>query len=145
VRVDFYQLGRDPVEAVVPRLAEQTLKAGERLLVLAADPERLAALSRALWAHAPESFLANGVAGTAHDARQPILLSTRAEAANGASFVVLADGAWREEAQAFARVFLLFDTDGVEAARACWRMLGDREAVERRFWKQEGGKWREGP
>jgi DNA polymerase III subunit chi len=145
VRVDFYLLGRDPAEAVVPRLAGQTLKAGERLLVVAADPDRLSLLSKALWAHDPESFLANGIAGTEHDARQPILLSTRVEPANGARFALLADGAWRDAAAAFARVFLLFDEPGLAAARACWRTLGEREDVERRFWKQDGGRWREGP
>ena len=35
MRVDFYQLSRDPVEAVVPLLAHSTLKAGERLSKLA--------------------------------------------------------------------------------------------------------------
>lgn len=145
MRVDFYQLGRDPVEGVVARLADSTLKAGERLLIVAAGEERLSALSAALWAHDRESFLAHGIAGGPHDQRQPILLSGRAEAANGARFVILADGGWRDEAERFARVFLPFGAEHLPAARACWRMLGERDGVERRFWKQDGGKWREGP
>ena len=54
MHVDFYQLSRDPAEAVLPLLAANTLKAGER-------------------------------------------------------------------------------------------MLGERDGVERKFWVQDGGKWREGP
>ena len=145
MRVDFYQLSRDPAEAVIPLLAANTHKAGERLLVVSANDHQLAAISKALWSHAPESFLAHGAAGGPYDARQPVLLSDRLEAANGARFVALADGTWRTEAEGFERVLLLFGEAGLDGARACWRMLGEREGAERRFWKQDGGKWREGP
>jgi len=145
MRVDFYQLSRDPAETVIPLLAANTLKAGERLLVVSGDDAQLAAVSKALWSHAPESFLAHGASGSPHDLRQPVLLSDRPEAANGARFLALADGAWRSEAESFDRVFLLFGEAALDGARACWRMLGEREDAERRFWKQDGGKWREGP
>ena len=145
MRVDFYQLSRAAAESVVPLLAANTLKAGKRLLVVSGDDAQLAAVSQALWAHAPESFLAHGPAGGPHDARQPVLLSDNAEPANGARFIALADGVWRDEAEGFERVFLLFGEARLDDARACWRMLGEREDAERRFWKQDGGKWREGP
>ncbi|MDD3798053.1 MAG: DNA polymerase III subunit chi [Novosphingobium sp.] len=145
MRVDFYQLSRDPVEAAIPLIARATRQAGERLLVVSGDEAALERIDRALWERLPEAFLAHGRAGQPHEARQPILLSARPEAANGARFLALADGIWRDEAGTFARVFLLFGEAELEGARACWRMLGKREDVERRFWKQEGGKWREGP
>lgn len=143
MRVDFYQLSRDPAELVVPLIARNTLGAGERLLVVSEDDAQLDRIGEALWTRLPDTFLANGRAGGAHDARQPILLSTAVEPANGAQFVALADGGWREcEA---ARVFLLFPPDRIDEARATWRLLGTREGVERKYWRQDGGKWREGP
>ena len=145
MRVDFYQLSRDPAEAVVPLLAANTLKAGERMLVISADADQRAAVSQALWNHAPDSFLAHGEAGGTHDARQPVLLSDYPEAANGAKYVALADGVWRDGLDAFERVFLLFGPAEIEGARGCWRMLGERDGVERKFWVQDGGKWRPGP
>ena len=145
MRVDFYQLSRDPAEAVVPGLAASTLKAGQRMLVVSGDAEQRAAVSQALWSHAPESFLAHGEAGGAHDARQPVLLSEAIDAPNGAKFVAVADGAWRDGLDAFERVFLLFGAAEIDGARGCWRMLGEREDVERKFWVQDGGKWRSGP
>ena len=146
MRVDFYQLSRDPAEALIPRLAEQTLRAGERLLVVTNDPEQAVRISSALWAHKPESFLAHGAAGEGHEARQPILLADAAEPANGARFAAFADGVWRCEARArFARLFHLFNTATIDAARAAWRELGEDETVERHFWKQDGGGWLEGP
>ena len=145
MRVDFYQLSRDPAEAVVPLLAANTLKAGQRMLVVNAYAAQREAVSQALWSHASESFLAHGETGGTHDARQPVLLSDAVEAPNGAKFVALADGTWRDGLDAFERVFLLFGPDQIDGARGCWRMLGERDGVERKFWVQDGGKWRPGP
>jgi len=144
MRVDFYQLTRDPAELVVPGIARNTLGAGERLLVVSDDAAQLGRISAALWQRVPDSFLAHGLAGGAHDARQPILLNTAADPANGARFVALADGQWRETA-GIVRVFLLFPPDRIDDARGTWRMLGQREGVERHYWRQDGGKWIEGP
>lgn len=144
MRVDFYQLSRDPIEVALPPLARKVIESGERLLVVCAEPAQRTKLSEGLWA-AKDSFLANGEAGAGHEARQPILLSAEPDPANGARFIALADGQWREEALSFDRAFLLFDAATIEAARATWRMLGERDDAERRFWKQEGGRWVEGP
>lgn len=150
MRVDFYQLIRDPAELVLPLLARSTLAAGERLLVVSADPAQLGRISTALWARAPDSFLAHGASGGAHDARQPILLGevglsgAEPHAANGARYCAIADGQWRE-AGGMARVFLLFPPERIDDARQTWRLLGQREGVERRYWRQDGAKWLEGP
>lgn len=145
MRVDFYLLSRDPVEAALPRIAKSVKGAGERLLVVSADETQRGVLDRALWEQFPEDFLAHGQAGEPHAARQPLLLSPDCVPENGARFVAFADGRWREEAFAFERAFLFFDQGTIDNARACWRMLGAREGVERRFWKQDGGRWVEGP
>jgi DNA polymerase-3 subunit chi len=137
LRVDFYHLSRDPVESLLPRLAELTLAAGERLLVVTEDPAQATRLSEALWAHRPESFLAHGVDGAGEEARQPILLAARAEAANGARYIAFADGVWRD-CPGFERAFLLFGEATIAAARAQWKAL---DAGERHFWKQDGGRW----
>ncbi|MET1754639.1 DNA polymerase III subunit chi [Novosphingobium sp. RD2P27] len=139
-RVDFYQLSRDPVERALPLLARATLKAGERMLVVSGDEAQLGRIGEGLWS-LPDTFLANGRAGQPHQDRQPILLSDEIEPANGARFLALADGIWREGAPGFARTFLMFDDTTVSAARDVWRMLRSREETERHFWKQEGGRW----
>ena len=144
MQVDFYQLNADPAEQVVALLARNTLAAGQRLLVVADDPALLARTSEALWSAKPhkgrEQFLANGIAGGEHDARQPILLSAVVNPANGAKFLALADGIWRE-GEGIERAFLVFGAETLEAARATWRMLGEREGITRNYWKQEDGGW----
>ena len=141
MQVDFWQLSHDPVERVVALIAERTRAANEKLLVVSASDEQRASVSRALWEAKPEAFLANGEATAPHADRQPILLSQSCEAVNGARYVVLADGAWRDGVEGFERAFLLFDEAGTAAARATWRRFDGREDVERSYYAQEDGKW----
>ncbi|RJY08144.1 DNA polymerase III subunit chi [Aurantiacibacter aquimixticola] len=145
MRVDFYQLSRDPAPVAIALLARKTIEAGERLLVVADDLDMLESISKTLWEASPEAFLANGIAGDEHDARQPILLSGEVDPANSAKFLLLADGEWRDPGDTFTRTMLLFDAATIEAARQTWKALGERNEIERKFWKQDGGRWVEGP
>ena len=141
MQVDFYQLAGTPPEQVIANLAEKVLGADRRLLVVAADEAWLARLDRMLWDQEPASFLPHGLAGGADDARQPILLSTSADAPNLARNMLIADGEWRDAALTYDRSFYLFGNDTLEAARLAWKLLAGGEGVERRYWANEGGKW----
>ncbi len=145
MQVDFYQLSRDPVDQVLPAIAARLLAMGERMLVVAADAERLERISSGLWNHSPESFLANGMAGQGGEKVQPVLLAQDCTPANGARHVALADGRWREEALTFERAFYFFDAETIDGARASWRDLSKRDGIQPRFWRQEGRKWVQGP
>ena len=145
MRVDFYLLTADPVPATVAVLAGKVRQAGERLLVVADDLSLLEETSKTLWESAPEAFLANGIAGDEHDTVQPILLSNEVDPANGARFMLIADGLWREPGAGIGRVLYLFDQETIDGARKTWKALEDREGFERRFWKQQDGRWIEGP
>ena len=90
---------------------------------------------------APASFLPHGLAGGSDDARQPVLLSTNADAPNQARNMLIADGTWREAALTYDRSFYLFDNGSLEGARLAWKLLAGREGVERRYWAREGEKW----
>jgi DNA polymerase III subunit chi len=145
MQVDFYQLTRDPAEHILPPIAQNVLNDGGRLLVVSADSNQLETLSAALWDWKPESFIAHGKSGEADDRHQPVLLSDDPAAGNGANMIALADGVWRDDALGFDRAFYLFAPDKTDNARAAWRALADQEGVERRYWRQESGKWRQGP
>ena len=145
MRVDFYQLSHEPAPVAAAMLARKTRDAGERLLVVAAERGQLEAISEALWTSAPEAFLANGMAGGEHDARQPILLSEELLNTNDAAFLLLADGQWRDPGSGFSRVMLLFDGESIDNARGTWRELGTAEGVERNYWSNKNGRWVKGP
>ena len=145
MRVDFYLLSSDPAPVAIALLARKVREADERLLVVADDLDQLETISGALWNATPEAFLANGIAGDEHDARQPILLSNEVESANGAKFLLIADGTWREPGDGFSRVLFLFDDTTRGHARETWKTLQSREGLECKFWKQQDGRWIEGP
>ena len=143
MQVDFYQLGQTPLEQVIASLAAKLLAQDSRLLIVAEDETLLARLDRLLWDQGPTSFLPHGLAGGADDARQPILLSASPDAPNLARNILIADGQWREAALAYDRVFYLFDDATLEGARLAWKLLAGREGVERRYWAQIDGKWKQ--
>ena len=143
MQVDFYQLTRDPAEKVLPFIAQRVLDDKGRLLIVSDDNAQLDAISSSLWTVKADSFLAHAKSGEGDDAIQPILLSNQATAHNGARFIAIADGNWRPVELDFDRVFYLFPPNQTDNARTAWRALGD--GVERRYWKQDGGKWIRGP
>jgi hypothetical protein len=59
--------------------------------------------------------------------------------------VKLLDRAWRDDALTFKRAFYFFDQSTIADARTCWKKLKGTDGVEPRFWRQEGGRWMEGP
>jgi len=145
VQVDFYQLTRDPAETVIPAIARRVLDEGGRLLVVSAERDQRDRISRALWSAGPETYLANDHDDAPRPDVQPILLSAACAPLNAARHIALADGHWRDEALDFERAFYFFDEVTIDQARATWRILSKAEDVTPRFWRQEGGKWRQGP
>ncbi|MGZ2411425.1 DNA polymerase III subunit chi [Sphingomonas sp. F9_3S_D5_B_2] len=143
MQVDFYQLAGSPAEQVIASLADKVLATGGRLLVVASDEGQLARLDRMLWDMEPTGFLPHAVAGGTDDSRQPVLLSTTPDAPNVARNILIADGEWREAALAYDRAFYLFDAATLQGARLAWKLLAGREGVERRYWAQEGGRWKQ--
>jgi len=143
MQVDFYQLGGSPPEQVIASIAEKILAQDGRLLVVAADDGALVRLDRQLWDSEPGSFLPHGIAGGADDVRQPILLSSSPDAPNLARNLLIADGEWREAALAYDRAFYLFDGDTLDGARLAWKLLAGRDGVERRYWAQADGRWKQ--
>jgi DNA polymerase-3 subunit chi len=143
MQVDFYQLGSTPLEQVIASIAQKILGEGKRLLVVAEDQGLLGRLDRMLWDQGPTSFLPHALTGGSEDARQPILLASQTDAPNLARNILIADGQWREAALTFDRAFYLFDAATLEGARLAWKLLAGREGVERRYWAQVDGRWKQ--
>jgi DNA polymerase-3 subunit chi len=139
--VDFYHLTASSLERVLPAVAEKVLASGERLLIVAKEA-LLDRLDEQLWTYGRDSFLPHG---RDRPETQPVLLSAAAEPVNGATRIALADGHWREAALGFERTFYFFDSASLDEAREAWRALKDNAEAQCRYWKQQGGKWVEGP
>ena len=142
MQVDFYHLTSQPLDRVLPRIAERVVEGGGRLIVVAESEEQRSAIDRLLWTYAPESFLPHAIAGGDADAQQPILIAADPAPANAARNIALADGVWRDEALTFDRAFHFFDGERIAEARIAWKALADRDGIDRRYWKQnDAGRW----
>lgn len=141
----FYHLTRRPLEQTLPVLLAKARQAGWAIAVRGTDLQRLDWLDEKLWLGPEEEFLPHGVAGGAHDAEQPILLTTQTDAANGATCVMSIDGAAVEpqEINELDRVCILFDgndPEAVQVARAQWKTLTGA-GCSAQYWSEESGRW----
>lgn len=145
----FYHLERRALEDVLPGLVEKSLARGWRALIKTESADRADAIDTLLWTYAQESFLPHAQAGDGEAGRQPVLITTEADNANGAAILFLVGGAeapdWAgEEARALTRIVLLFDgrdPSALQNARESWKAA---KAVghEVTYWKESPtGKW----
>lgn len=122
--IGFYHLTRTPLERALPRLLEKVVETGARAVVIASSSDRVEALSSVLWTYDQGSFLPHGSARDGEAEEQPIWLTTDDENPNGATVLVLADGAKSTAVAAYARCLDMFDGNdpsAVAAARERWR------------------------
>ncbi|CUH48021.1 DNA polymerase III subunit chi [Ruegeria atlantica] len=143
--VYFYHLTRQPLEHTLPVLLDKARQAGWKIAVRGSDPARMDWLDEKLWQGPEEGFLPHGRAGGPHDAAQPILLTTEAQAANDASCVMAVDGAAvdPDEIKKLDRVCILFDGNDAEAvqhARGQWKALTGA-GCSAQYWSEESGRW----
>ena len=141
----FYHLTQRPLEATLPTLLEKARGAGWRIAVRGVDAARMDWLNQKLWLGPEEGFLPHGLAGGDHDAGQPILLTTSAEAANNPNCVMTVDGAeiTAAEVTSLDRVCVLFngnDEAELQTARAQWKSLTDA-GCSAQYWSEESGRW----
>ena len=142
--VYFYHLTDTPLEATLPMLLTKARQAGWRILVRGTDQALLDRLDHALWQGAVDDFLPHGLAGTAHDDDQPILLG-RDVAADGFDCIMSVGGAdiSAEEIGKAERACILFDGHEGAAlghARSQWKSLTGAGATAQ-YWAQDDGRW----
>ncbi len=142
--IAFYHLLKWPLERALPKLLEKTIEAGKRATVMAGSEERVEALNALLWTHDRDSWLPHGSARDGNAEDQPVWLTTIDEAANGATFLFLTDGAVSARVAEFERCFELFDGNdpaALEAARGRWTAYKKAGHILT-YWQQtECGGW----
>ena len=139
----FYHLERTGLDQALPELLEKTLQKGWKALVRAREAARVEHLDSWLWTYRDDSFLAHAPADEPGAARQPILLTTGFENANGADALFLVDGADPGELAGYVRCVVLFDgADQAQlaVARAQWSAVKATGAPVS-YWKQQARGW----
>jgi DNA polymerase-3 subunit chi len=142
--IGFYHLQRWPLERALPMLLEKVLGQGLRAVVVAGSEERVEALNAALWTYKDDSFLPHGSARDGNAEAQPIWLTVEDENPNGATVLVLTDGADSAALDRFERCVLMFDgTDEAALAAARRRWQAYKAAGHKLTYNQqtESGGW----
>jgi DNA polymerase-3 subunit chi len=142
--IGFYHLQRSPLERALPRLLEKVLAAGKRAVLKAGSEDRVEALNSLLWTYDQRGFLPHGSRKDGYADRQPVWLTDLEDNPNGASVLILTDGATSERVGSYERCLDMFDgndPDAVAAARARWQAYKEAgHAVT--YWQQtERGGW----
>jgi DNA polymerase-3 subunit chi len=141
--VGFYHLTSTPLERALPRLLEQALAQGYRIVVMAGSDERVLALDALLWTYSDASFLPHGTARDGNALRQPVFLTAGDDNPSEATMLVLVDGAASAHLGDFKRVCDMFDgndAEAVAAARARWRAAKE-EGHTLTYLQQTGTGW----
>jgi DNA polymerase-3 subunit chi len=142
--IGFYHLTRTPLERALPRLLEKVVETGARAVVIAGSSDRVEALNSVLWTYDQGSFLPHGSARDGDAQEQPIWLTTADENPNGATVLVLAEGAQSAAVGTYARCLDMFDgndANAVAAARERWRAYAAAGHVLT-YWQQNvRGGW----
>jgi DNA polymerase III subunit chi len=139
----FYHLTRTPLEPALGRLLERVLASEQRAVVVASSPERVEALNRALWTFGRESFLPHGSREDGFAEDQPVFLTDQGDYPNGATVLVLVDGAEVAPPAQFTRCLYMFDGNdeaAVAQARDFWRRLRECGATLT-YWQQTERGW----
>ena len=141
----FYQIERQPLEQVLPRLLQLSLDRGWRAVVEADSDERVKALDAALWTIGEESFLPHGTAEDGNSELQPIFLTSGGENPNNANIRFVISGAALPEGESYERIVYLFeghDESSLERARSLWKTL-KQAGADITYWQQEeSGAWK---
>ena len=138
----FYMLTENAVEQTLPSLIGRAQGQGWQVELRGIDAGRMGRLDQALWLGADDGFLAHGLAGGAHDALQPVLLTTTP---TGRDCIMAMDGAevTPAQVQAAERVCILFDGNDQTAlahARGQWKALTGAGCAAQ-YWAQNDGRW----
>ena len=144
--IGFYHLTRSSLVQALPRLLEKVHASGARAVVMTGSEECSGALDAILWTYDQDAFLPHGTARDGNAEDQPVWITHQDENPNGASILVLTDGAVSARIGAYARCLEMFDgndEEAVQAARARWKSYA---AAGHRltYWQQTpSGRWEE--
>lgn len=141
----FYHLTRNPLEVTARNLLTRAYAQGLRVCVRGRDPARLDWLDQALWLGDKAGFLPHGLAGSAHDAEQPILLTTLEHSPNSPQILMLIDNATASPAavSGLERLWVMFDGNdpaSLSHARSQWKDMASA-GVTAEYWSEDSGRW----
>lgn len=141
--IRFYHMLQKRLDRALPEILAKALERGNRVVVKAGSRARVEALDSALWTYESDSFLPHGHIRDGFEKDQPVWLTAEEENPNGATVLILTDGA-AGDVGGYSLCCELFDGNddtAVEAARARWTAYKEQGHDLSYFQQDENGKW----
>ena len=142
--VRFYHLQRKKLEQALPEILAKALERDMRVVVKLGSDDTLQLLDGVLWTHDPQGFLPHGYKKDGFEADHPIWLTTQDDNPNGATVLMLADGATSDKLSDYDLCCDVFDGNddaAVTAARERWKALKDSGFELSYFQQDDAGRW----
>lgn len=142
--IKFYHMQRKKLEQALPEIVGKALKRGLRVVVKIGSEERAQVLDDVLWTHEASSFLPHGRLRDGRELEQPVWLTVEDENPNGATVLILTDGASASAVGDYATCCELFDgadETAVAAARARWTAYKEQGHTVSYFQQDDDGRW----
>ena len=140
----FYHLQNAPLEQVLSKLLEASLKREWHAVVKSGQAEQVENLNNHLWTYQRDSFLPHGTQDDGPADAHPVYLTLEDENPNGAHVLFLVHGATSSKIEQFNRCVLMFDGGDEEAldlARGQWKTL-KAAGHDATYWQQnDEGRW----
>ncbi len=140
----FYELTREPVDAVLPGLLARHHKRGDRVGVWCSSDAMIEELSQRLWGIEDVSFVPHGQDGDTSPEHNPVWFSKGESNANAARFRYCVEGQMPEVADDYERVSIMFDSMNEaqrDLARARWKTFKAAGHTVK-YWKQNAeNRW----
>ncbi|MHA1539563.1 MAG: DNA polymerase III subunit chi [Alphaproteobacteria bacterium] len=142
--VNFYHLTRASLDEALPQLVEKAVKHGFKVQVLTSNDLMVEAIDAMLWTYKPEAFLPHGTEKTGNPEDQPVWITDKFENPNGATLLVLTEGAVPENFDGFEKVLNVFeggDDEAVKTAREQWKAFKEQGFPLTYYQQNEKGGW----
>ena len=140
----FYHLEREPLDSVLVKILVGLQARGARSCTHLKNAATANALSQKLWSIEDTGFVAHGTDGDPAAEKQPLLLTTQANAANAADYRFYSEGLMPETLEGVCRASIVFegaDETALAAARATWKRFKAEGHVVK-YWRQdEMNRW----
>ena len=142
--VYFYHLTRQRVGQALRPLLGKCLANGWRVVIRGREQAEMQQLDDALWQGPAEEFLPHGLAGTAQEDDQPVVLALEGhEAPYDCLICIGGSSVTADEVLSSRRVCILFQDDNsahMQTARAQWKSLTEA-GIAAKYWSQAQGNW----
>lgn len=135
--INFYQYDDQLIRSLAPIIIK-ILDEKKRVLILCQDEKQEKSLDNELWSYSKTKFIAHASSLNKDfdPARQPVLLSIKAENINNANYLIFLTPPPKNFLNEFSRAFFFFDENLLEKSQELQQSLKPKN-----IFKKENGKW----